>query len=104
MSYKGGHGWPKSGPARLQKDEAEVLAALQKEPLRADDLEMVCNMGRAAVQIHVKNLLAAGKIERETAVSSYGGRPHEVRTGRYRAVARIDPQDRGCTEPLAVST
>ena len=100
--HVGIHHFPKS-PARLQRDEAEVLAALQKEPLSTDDLVMVCNMGRAAVQIHLQHLLGSGRIERETAISNYGGKPHLVRTGRYRAVVRIDSSDARCTEPLAVS-
>ena len=56
IGHVGSHHFPKS-PARLQRDEAEVLAALQKEPQSTDDLVMVCNMGRAAVQIHLQHLL-----------------------------------------------
>jgi hypothetical protein len=98
----GSHHFPKS-PARLQRDEAEVLAALQKEPQSTDDLVMVCNMGRAAVQIHLQHLLGAGRIERETAISNYGGKPHEVGTGRYRAIVRADACELKCAEPRAVS-
>jgi len=100
--HVGSHHFPKS-PARLLKDEAEVLAALQKEPQSTDDLVMVCNMGRAAVQIHLQHLLGAGRIERETAISNYGGKPHEVRTGRYLATVRAAPHELKCAEPRAVS-
>ena len=100
--HVGNHHFPKS-PARLQRDEAEVLAALQKEPQSTDDLVMVCNMGRAAVQIHLQHLLGAGRIERETAISNYGGKPHLVRTGRYQAIVRADSPEPECTEPQAVS-
>jgi len=100
--HVGSHHFPKS-PARLQRDEAEVLAALQKEPQSTDDLVMVCNMGRAAVQIHLQHLLGAGMIEHEKTTSNYGGRPHPVSTGRYRAIARADPPELECTEPQAVS-
>ena len=100
--HVGSHHFPKS-PARLLKDEAEVLAALQKEPQSTNDLVMVCNMGRAAVQIHLQHLLGAGRIERETAISNYGGRPHPVRTGRYRATVQAGPHELECTEPQAVS-
>ena len=100
--HVGSHHFPKS-PARLLKDEAEVLAALQKEPQSTDDLVMVCNMGRAAVQIHLQHLLGAGRIERETAISNYGGKPHEVRTGRYQAIAQADSHELECAEPQAVS-
>ena len=98
----GSHHFPRS-PARVQRDEAEVLAALQKEPQSTNDLVMVCNMGRAAVQIHLQHLLGAGMIEREMAISNYGGRPHPVRTGRYRAIAQAGPHELECAEPLAVS-
>ncbi len=98
----GSHHFPRS-PARVQRDEAEVLAALQKEPQSTNDLVMVCNMGRAAVQIHLQHLLGAGRIERETAISNYGGKPHPVRTGRYQAIVRAGPHELECTEPLAVS-
>jgi len=101
-SHVGSHHFPKS-PARVQRDEAEVLAALQKEPQSTNDLVMVCNMGRAAVQIHLQHLLGAGRIERETAISNYGGRPHPVRTGRYQAIAQAGPHELECAEPLAVS-
>ena len=98
----GSHHFPKS-PARVQRDEAEVLAALQKEPQSTNDLVMVCNMGRAAVQIHLQHLLGSGRIEREMAISNYGGRPHPVRTGRYLATVQADSHELECTEPLAVS-
>ena len=101
--YVGGNTYWEGKSARLQRDEAEVLAALQKEPLRSDDLIMVCNMGRHEVWIHLHNLLEAGKIEREKATSNYGGLPHEVRTGRYRAIVQADSHELECTEPLAVS-
>jgi predicted transcriptional regulator len=87
---------------RLQRNEAEVLAAIQQAPQSTDDLVMVCNMGRHDVWIHLHNLLDAGKIDQEKATSNYGGRPHLVRTGRYRAIVRADPLDLKCTEPLAV--
>ena len=98
----GSHHFPRS-PARLQRDEAEVLAALQKEPQSTNDLVMVCNMGRAAVQIHLQHLLGAGMIERETAISNYGGKPHPVRTRRYKATVQADSHELECTELLAVS-
>jgi predicted transcriptional regulator len=98
----GSHHFPRS-PASLLKDEAEVLAALQNEPQSTADLVMVCNMGRAAVQIHLQHLLGSGRIEREMAISSYGGKPHQVRTGRYRAVVRIDSSDTKRTELRAVA-
>jgi hypothetical protein len=89
--------------ARRRRHEGEVLAALQKEPLNSDDLTMICNMGRHEVSNHLNNLLDAGKIERETAISNYGGKPHEVGTGRYRATIRADSRELKCTEPRAVS-
>jgi predicted transcriptional regulator len=101
--HVGGHPYLKSGPARLQRDESEVLAAIQQGPQSTDDLVMICNMGRAAVQGHLRNLAEAGRIEREKAVSNYGGKPHLVRTGRYRAIVRADSRELKCTEPLAVS-
>jgi len=98
----GSHHFPRS-PARLLRDEAEVLAALQKEPQSTNDLVMVCNMGRAAVQIHLQHLLGAGRIEREMAISNYGGKPHEVRTGRYQAIVWAGPNELECIELRAVS-
>ena len=100
--HVGSHHFPKS-PARLLRDEAEVLAALQKEPQSTNDLVMVCNMGRAAVQIHLQHLLGSGRIERETAISNYGGKPHLIRTGRYRAIVRADACELECIEQRAVS-
>lgn len=96
------HHFPKS-PARQQRDEAEVLAAIQQGPQSTDDLVMVCNMGRAGVQIHLHHLLGADRIERETATSNYGGKPHEVRTGRYQATIRAEAHELGCAEPQAVA-
>ena len=101
--YVGGNTYWEGKSARLQRDEAEVLAALQKEPQSTDDLVMVCNMDRHEVWIHLHNLLDAGKIELEKATSNYGGRPHEVRTGRYQAIVRADSHEPESTEPLAVS-
>ena len=100
--HVGSHHFPRS-PARLRRDEAEVLAALQKEPQSTDDLVMVCNMGRAAVQIHLQHLLGSGRIERETAISNYGGKPHLVRTGRYQVIVQADSHELECTEAQAVS-
>jgi predicted transcriptional regulator len=97
------HAFPKSGPERLQRDEAEVLAAIQQGPQSTNDLVMVCNMGRAAVQGHLHNLAEAGRIEREMVISNYGGKPHLVRTGRYQAIVRADPHELECAEPRAVA-
>jgi len=89
--------------ARLRRHENEVLAAIQQGPQSTGDLVMICNMGRHEVSNHLNNLLDAGKIERETAISNYGGKPHEVLTGRYRATIRADSRELKCTEPRAVS-
>jgi len=101
-SHVGYHHFLKS-PARLRRDEAEVLAAIQQGAQSTDDLVMVCNMGRAAVQSHLRHLLDAGMIEREKVTSNYGGKPHEVGTGRYRATIQADSHELSCAEPRAVS-
>ena len=101
--YVGGNTYWGGKSAHLQRDEAEVLAALQKEPQRTDDLVMVCHMGPHEIWTHLHSLLDAGKIELEKTTSNYGGRPHEVRTGRYQAIALADSHEPECTEPLAVS-
>jgi predicted transcriptional regulator len=89
--------------ARRQQHEAEVLAAIRQGPQSTEDLVMVCNMGRHEVWTHLQSLLDAGKIERETATSNYGGKPHEVGTGRYQAIVRADSHEMECAETLAVS-
>ena len=86
-----------------QRHEDEVLAAIQQGPQSTDDLVMVCHMGRHEVWIHLHSLLDAGKIELEKTTSNYGGKPHEIRTGRYQATVRADSHELECTEPLAVS-
>lgn len=101
--HVGGHGFPKSGPARMQKDEAEILAAIQQGPQSTNDLVMVCHMGRAAVQGHLRHLSETGLIEREMAISNYGGKPHLVRTGRYQAIVRADSHELEYIEQRAVS-
>jgi len=88
---------------RLQRNEAEVLAAIQQGPQSTEDLVMVCNMGRHEVWTHLHSLLDAGKIELEKTTSNYGGKPHLVRTGRYRATVQADSHELECTEPQAVS-
>lgn len=88
---------------RYQRDEDEVLAALQKEPQSTDDLVMLCHMGRAAVQGHLRHLSETGMIEREMSESDYGGKPHLVRTGRYMAVIRADSHELECIEAQAVA-
>lgn len=85
---------------RYQRDEDEVLAAIRQGPQSTDDLVMVCHMGRAAVQGHLRHLSETGTIEREMAMSEYGGKPHLVRTGRYQAT--VDSLERTCAEPRAV--
>ena len=89
--------------ARRQWHEAEVLAAIQQGPQSTDDLVMVCHMGRHEIWIHLQHLLDAGKIELEKTTSNYGGKPHAVRTSRYKAIAQADSHGPECTEPLAVS-
>ena len=89
--------------ARQQRHEDEVLAAIQQGPQSTDDLVMVCHMGRHEVWIHLHSLLDTGKIELEKTTSNYGGKPHEVRTGRYQAIVRADSHELECTEPQAVS-
>ena len=89
--------------ARRQRHEDEVLAAIQQGPQSTEDLVMVCNMGRHEIWIHLHNLLVAGRIELEKTTSNYGGRPHEVRTGRYQAIAQADSHELECTEAQAVS-
>ena len=72
---------------RTSSDEAEILAAIRKEPQRANELSMVLNMGKYEMQKHIKKLLGANLIERETVTRVRARKPREVRTGRYRAVA-----------------
>jgi len=72
--------------ASLARDQAEVLRKLRKDALSTDDLVMVCHMGRAAVQRHLRSLLWVGKIEREKVTRIHRGRSYEVETGRYKAV------------------
>jgi len=72
---------------RTSSDEAEILAAIRKEPQRANELSMVLNMGKYEMQKHIRKLLGAGMIERETVTRVRARKPREVRTGRYRAVA-----------------
>ena len=88
---------------RMSSEEAKILAAIRKEPQSANELSMVLNMGKYTMQRHIRKLLGAGIIEREKAISNYGGRPHPVRTGRYQAIVRADSHDLECTEPQAVS-
>jgi hypothetical protein len=85
---------------RLQRNEAEVLAAIQQASRSTDDLVMVCNMGRHEVLTHLHHLLDAGRIEHEKATSNYGGWPHKVWTGRYRAAIQNELK---CAEMQAVS-
>ena len=87
----------------LSSEEAKTLAAIRKEQQSASELSMVLNMGKYTIQRHIRKLLGAGMIEREMAISSYGGKPHPVRTGRYQAIARADSQELECTEAQAVS-
>ena len=88
---------------RMSSEEAKILAAIRKEPQSANELSMVLNMGKYTTQRHILKLLGAGMIERETAISNYGGKPHEVRTGRYRAIFQADSHELECTELQAVS-
>ena len=88
---------------RMSSEEAKILAAIRKEPQSTNELSMVLNLGKYTTQRHIQKLLGAGMIERETAISNYGGKPHPVRTGRYRAIVRADSHELECTEPLAVS-
>jgi len=88
---------------RMNSEEAKILAAVRKEPQSTNELSMVLNIGKYTMRGHIQKLLGAGRIERETAISNYGGRPHPVRTGRYRAIAQSGPRELKCTEPLAVS-
>ena len=87
----------------LSSEEAKILAAIRKEPQSANELSMVLNMGKYTTQRHIRMLLGAGRIERETAISNYGRKPHLVRTGRYRAIVRSDQHELECTEAQAVS-
>ena len=89
--------------ARRQRHEDEVLAAIQQGPQSTADIVMICNMSQNEVWIHLHSLLDAGKIELEKTTSNYGGRPHEVRTGRYQAIVRAGPHELECTEPPEVS-
>ena len=86
----------------LSCEEAKILDAIRKEPQSASDLSMVLNIGKYTTQRHIRELLGAGMIERETAISNYGGKPHPVRTRRYRAIVRADQHDPERTEPQAV--
>ena len=88
---------------RMSSEEAKILAAIRKEPQSANELSMVLNMGKYTTQRHILKLLGAGMIERETAIRNCGGKPHLVRTRRYRAIVRADQHEPERTEPQAVS-
>ena len=88
---------------RMNSEEAKILAAIRKEPQSTNELSMVLNMGKYTMQRHILKLLGAGMIERETAIRNCGGKPHLVRTRRYRAIVRADQHEPERTEPQAVS-
>ena len=88
---------------RMNSEEAKILAAIRKEPQSTNELSMVLNMEKYTTQGHIQKLLGAGRIEREAAISNYGGKPHPVRTGRYRAIVRADRHEPERTEAQAVS-
>ena len=71
----------------LSSEEAEILAAIRKEPQSTNVLSMIFHMGKYSMQKHIRKLLGANLIERETVARVRARQPREVRTGRYRAVA-----------------
>jgi len=71
----------------MSSEEAEILAAIRKEPQSANELSMVLHMGKYSMQKCIHKLLGAGIIERETVTRIRARQPCVVRTGRYRAVA-----------------